>query len=70
MQNTSKKLFKSIFKGIATALLVGIYAIGISILYLFIRQAENWEFLLVLIIVAVFYFIPLSAWDLLLCRQK
>lgn len=54
MQNTSKKLFKSIFKGIATAILVGIYAIGISILYLLIRQAENWEFLLVLIIVAVF----------------
>lgn len=54
MQNISKKLFKSIFKGIATAVLVGIYAVGICILYLFIRQAENWEYLLVLIIIAFF----------------
>jgi drug/metabolite transporter (DMT)-like permease len=54
MQNISKKLFKSIFKGIATALLVGIYAVGICILYLFIRQSENWEFTLVLIIIAFF----------------
>lgn len=54
MQNTSKKLFKSIFKGIATALLVGIYAVGICILYLLIRQSENWEYTLVLIIIAFF----------------
>lgn len=41
MENTIKKLFKSIFKGIGIALLAGIYAVGIDILYLIIRRAKN-----------------------------
>ena len=54
MQNTSKKLFKSIFKGIGIALLAGIYAVGIGMLYLIIRRAENWEFTWILILIAFF----------------
>jgi ABC-type Fe3+ transport system permease subunit len=54
MENTIKKLFKSIFKGIGIALLAGIYAVGIGILYLIIRRTENWEFTWILILIAFF----------------
>lgn len=54
MWNTIIKLFKSIFKGIGIALLAGIYAIGICMLYFVITHEENWLFTLTLIIIAFF----------------
>ena len=54
MWNTIKRIFKSIFKGIRTAVLVGIYAIGICMLYFVITHEENWLFTLTLIIIAFF----------------
>lgn len=54
MWNIIKKLFKSIFKGIVTAILVGIYTIGIGILYLVISRLENWLFTFILIMIAFF----------------
>lgn len=54
MWNVIKRIFISVFRGIATALLVGIYAVGISILYLVISRLENWLFTWVLIVIAFF----------------
>lgn len=54
MWNVIKRIFKSVFEGIASAALAGIYAIGIGILYHVISRAENWEFTLVLIMIALF----------------
>lgn len=54
MRNTIKKIFKSVFNGIATAVLVGIYAVGIGILYHVISRLENWEFTWILILIAFF----------------
>ena len=54
MWNTIKKIFKSIFKGIETAILLGIYVIGICILYFVITYEGNWLFTLALIIIAFF----------------
>lgn len=53
MRNTIKRIFKSIFEGIRTALLAGIYAIGIAIVCSIIHE-ENWLFTLALIIIAFF----------------
>lgn len=54
MWNTIKKIFKSIFNGIATALLVGIYTIGVAIVCSIITHEENWLFTLAIIIIAFF----------------
>lgn len=54
MWNTIKKILKSIFKGIETAILLGMYAIGICILYFVITHERSWLFTLVLIITAFF----------------
>lgn len=54
MWNVIKRIFKSIFNGITTSGLVGIYAIGIGILYYVISRLENWEFTWFLIIIAFF----------------
>jgi hypothetical protein len=54
MWNTIKRIFKSIFKDIVSAVLVGIYTIGICILYFVITHEENWLFTLTLILIAFF----------------
>ena len=54
MWNTIKRIFKSVFNGVITSGLVGIYAIGIGILYHVISHAENWEFTWILILIAFF----------------
>lgn len=54
MWNIIKRILKSVFNGIATAVLVGIYAIGIGILYHVISRLENWLFTFILIAIAFF----------------
>lgn len=51
MWNVIKRIFKSIFKGIVTAMFVGIYAMGIGILYHVISRLENWLFTFILIMI-------------------
>lgn len=54
MWNVIKRIFKSVFNGIATALLVGIYTIGVVILYHGISRLENWLFTFILIMITFF----------------